>query len=299
MMFARTDAGVSNSPMFFGVDYIVYTEGGKKSISVEEYELGVGNDSAMDIGFWRALFEKYGFKKRLRFRAVGSRTTLDHIANKVQSGAVKNTIVVKDRDLDLYVGVSWSSPFIIQTYGYSWENDVWSKDMVIGLLDDLDKSGGLNPAVISEVSQAFHGFWRHVSRLVFLEIGLRGLNNTIIPKAGEQLVDSSGRMPRVKVSRIRHLVKSKRLELARGVTFSIARSAVDSERDCYGKLVQSYCYRVLEVTGRRTGAFSAISIDMANSLAISTYRTKDYFEKCSSRHAYYGGRLSTLKAAAK
>lgn len=299
MRLSRTDAGLSNMALFLDVDFIVYTEGGRESLSIESVENGEFNKSATDIGYWSGVFFKYGFNKKVQFRAVGSRASLDFIAEKVCDGVLSNVIVVKDRDLDPYLGKGYSSPLVIQSYGYSWENDVWGLEITLRILSDYNKSGGVDPSLVEEVRRAFAGFWRHAARLVFLEVGLRGLSHTVIPKSGEQLIEASSKgLPAVKVVRVREILRSKRKEIARGVVFSIRRSQLEVSRDCYGKLIQAFCYRVLEVAGKRSGAFSAISIDIANSIALSTYKTADLYERCPNRHAYYSEVFRRLKDVA-
>ena len=51
MAFTRTSSGLTNLAQFHGVEFIVYTEGGDKSYTLEEVINGKFNKSSIDIKF--------------------------------------------------------------------------------------------------------------------------------------------------------------------------------------------------------------------------------------------------------
>jgi hypothetical protein len=97
MSFRRTVSGLSNQYLFFGVDAVVFVEGGR-GFSKEEVNLGNFDTSSIDIKFWRGVFRYYYPNKKFQFRATGSKTTLRSIAMDIASGNLKNVYVAMDRD---------------------------------------------------------------------------------------------------------------------------------------------------------------------------------------------------------
>ena len=127
MAFTRTNSGISNSARFLGAEIIIYTEGGNKSYSIEEVEEGNFSSKSIDIKFWGGLFKINNFGKRVKFRALGSKTASKHFRDKITSGSISNVAVAIDRDLDSITSDCHSSPMILYTKGYSWENDVFNE----------------------------------------------------------------------------------------------------------------------------------------------------------------------------
>ena len=56
MSFIRTKSGLSNLAMFYGVDLMVFTEGGSESFTYDEVIKGKFNGQSVDIKFWSSIF---------------------------------------------------------------------------------------------------------------------------------------------------------------------------------------------------------------------------------------------------
>lgn len=53
MTFRRTDAGLTNYRLFLKCDYVVFVEGGTKSLSFKEVMSGNFSYVSVDIHYWK------------------------------------------------------------------------------------------------------------------------------------------------------------------------------------------------------------------------------------------------------
>ncbi len=137
MGFHRTNSGISNKPLLFGLHVIVYLEGGKK-LKYDNVQEGNYHSSTEDIGYWQTLFDVY-FPKEIKFefRSIGSKRNIENMIPDVESGEIENTILAMDRDFDNITERLKKSKNILYTCGYSWENDAWNKESVKEVLKSL------------------------------------------------------------------------------------------------------------------------------------------------------------------
>jgi len=84
MIFTRTPIGLSNQYKFWGVDAIVYIEGGENSLSVKEVLSGLYGSQSVDLLFWQGIFSYFIPHKTYHFRPIGSKGTLRYIANEIK-----------------------------------------------------------------------------------------------------------------------------------------------------------------------------------------------------------------------
>lgn len=85
----RTDSGLANQHLFFGVDIVVYTEGGSEWSSLEE-ALRDGSDETADAAFWRTIFAVLRPGLSVHVKSVGSRTVAREIARRVDEAGVQS-----------------------------------------------------------------------------------------------------------------------------------------------------------------------------------------------------------------
>jgi hypothetical protein len=125
--FTRTPPGLSNQSAFLGVDIVVFTESGSRTLSITEVEQGLQNGETPDSAFWRAVIETYSPQNRtFHLKTVGSKHTVRAIANMVATGQITKVAAAMDRDLDHFRGTNITHTNVIYTRGYSWENDIWT-----------------------------------------------------------------------------------------------------------------------------------------------------------------------------
>jgi hypothetical protein len=102
MTFTRTSRGLSNQYLFWGVDTIVFVEGGEDTLSINQVISGLSGSQSTDILFWQGLFLKYLTSKKFKFLPVGSKRTIIYFANEIKAGNITHVCVAMDRDHDCY-----------------------------------------------------------------------------------------------------------------------------------------------------------------------------------------------------
>lgn len=132
-MINKSKAALSNEHLLYGVNIVVYVEGGKDSNQKDKIKKEYAN--SIDIHYWQSLFEVYKPKIKCHFKSNGSKKNIKEIAKQILKGAT-NVVVAMDRDFDNIKNKQIKNNNILYTYGYSWENDAWNEDSLIELLKD-------------------------------------------------------------------------------------------------------------------------------------------------------------------
>ena len=125
ILFQRSNSGLNNQHLFYGVDYVAYTEGGD-SLSFEKVLNGEFNDSSIDKLFWEFIVKNYS-NKSFKFKPIGSKSTLKLLLDKFMRDNISHNLICTDSEFDEVFNDKIDSDKIIYTYGYSWENDVGTK----------------------------------------------------------------------------------------------------------------------------------------------------------------------------
>lgn len=236
MPFTRTNSGVSNLYLFYGVDLIIFTEGGDQSFSIEEINSGDYNERSIDIKFWSAVFSKHSFNKTIAFRAVGSKSTINQLSERIVSNNVSNICVVCDSDLDDFTDTKYESPFIIYTRGYSWENDVYHQELVRDQITTFLMTSSMPEEVSEFIDEIYTDFYRNALRLLKLELIFRTNGIRLLTEcSGDQFIEE--RNPKLKLSRVRDLVEQKKSQVERPARTEAIDQGVSAPKYVYGKIV--------------------------------------------------------------
>ena len=124
MSFTRTPTGLSNQHLFYKVDYVVYTEGGTQTFSMQDLASGSFDAEAPDLHYWQAVFAFACPQLKVRFLPAGSKSTLLQLAQQIAGGNITHVMVTMDQDHDRFSGRLIQANGVFYTWGYSWENDV-------------------------------------------------------------------------------------------------------------------------------------------------------------------------------
>lgn len=245
MIFSRTSSGLSNMARFYNADLIVFTEGGTNSFSSQEALDGNFNINSVDIKFWSTALKKYGLDNKLHFRALGSKTSAEELALKVANLEIRNVLVARDSDLDDYFNRKIDSPFVLYTYGYSWENDAWHKDSVVAQLEVFNMSIHLPAPCLESIYKFFSDFNRYARRLLLLELIYRKNGLEFITSCtSEQFINSRSR-PMLKMNALFRLIQENKEKVIRPAKNDIVFNLQDAVRFCYGKLYECLAYSAL------------------------------------------------------
>ena len=131
MNFLRTNSGLSNLAIFRSVDVVVFTEGGESRHILDETEETLFLAQTLDKVFWENILTSCKFRYSFVSYSIGSKHNLNDIAQRIESEVVSNVIVAMDTDTDDLENRMLTSPLILYTYGYSWENDVFDEEVLV------------------------------------------------------------------------------------------------------------------------------------------------------------------------
>jgi hypothetical protein len=158
--FHRTPSGLSNLAVFLGVDVVVYLEGGEKQYTLTDLENETSASENYDTMFWQAVFRVFRPRLKAHFKSIGSKTTVLSVSRLVAAGSVRNVVTALDRDLDHVRRAKLRHPNILYTYGYSWENDVFTKVN----LKTLTGRMCMNHARCKDLEQKIDGAYARLAR---------------------------------------------------------------------------------------------------------------------------------------
>lgn len=252
MTFLRTARGLANLHVFFRVDLIVFVEGGV-GLPLESIVAGEDCGDSYDLAFWRQFVKIVLPSRKCCVRPVGSKQNALKIAVLIKGEELKTAAVALDLDYDDLLGTYIDEPFIWYTLGYSWENDVWSLEILMAVIEKL-VARDLEPNLEAELRTRVIKFWRDVYWAVRGDVLLVGNDMNVIPRQGVGRLlesDESG-WPRVKRGELR-----KGVRLARNQADSTASQApkdrIVTEDRCYGHLVGQFFCALARAVLRRNG----------------------------------------------
>lgn len=238
MSFTRTKSGINNSNLFFDSEIIVYTEGGAKSYSFEDVQSGKFNKYSVDIKFWSNIFNKYQFSKKVKFKALGSKTSANKICEMIVNGDVSNTCVTRDSDLDDFTGQKFDSPYILYTRGYSWENDVYQAELVKDQAKSLVMGSEIPLEFLACIDDAYKNVSHLSKRLLKLELIFRSSGIKLITSCNGERFISKKSAPTLRLDQVKSLIKEKKEGLNRPVKIEADLDDICTTSFTYGKLLE-------------------------------------------------------------
>lgn len=255
MSFTRTKSGVSNLNLFYDSEFIVFTEGGSESFSYENVLQGKYNKYSVDIKFWSMILTNHGFKKKVQFRALGSKTSSEKICELIMAKEIKNVIVARDSDLDDFFGKKHDSPYILYTKGYSWENDVYCLRTVKEQIQTFILSDTIPTDIESIIYESYDNFIKYAKILLKFEIAFRKKGVKFITDCNGQRFISKKGTPRINWEQIKNAIHEKKKLLTAPLTFvDFSSKEVCPFKYSYGKLLESLAISIVSYTcGKRIG----------------------------------------------
>ena len=285
--FHRTANGLSNQAAFAKVDAIVFCEGGSSSLSMAEVEEGRGNNATSDATFWLTLFRQADPRRRVDVRSIGNKPTLEAIAALVSANTVHQVFVALDRDFDHLNGLLIRHRNVFYTFGYSWENDVFQKDVLMDVVGDLAASQTILQQARETIDAAAVNLERHYSWVVKLDRALAQNGSEIIRRSE---LESSVRLHDSDHPQIDRSVIAAELYRGRNRLSSpgqLLASSGSVESDLHGHTLSKWWLGVLQCVLRRH-----LKMKLANSvvtrLAIAAYGRS----RIDPRYSFYRDAMS-------
>lgn len=292
--FTRTNSGLTNLFLFHSVDLVVFTEGGHRSLSVGEVFAGGENRAPEDTKFWRLVFDKNGVRKSYTLKAIGSKSSVLSIAAKIEAGEVQNIAAAMDRDLDDYFGGLLRSPLILYTRGYSWEADVFTKELTKEQIGSFLFTEPLEPEVEREIDSAYGAFEKAGTKIARLEMIFRSQGVAWISEArGERFFrpENAGILDRMNLKK---LIDESKIQIQRPASCPVPLGVrLDLYRVNCGKLLRALSVAIMRYVGKKYGAISSLQNDVIAAVMLERFGNSDRHVRSN----YYSSAVAQLNAA--
>lgn len=241
--FKRTLNGLKNQHLFHDVDIIVFVEGGSQSFSKSEVYSGQYNSETDDIIFWRNIFTEFQKTKKIKFKSVGSKTTIKEIAIDIVNGSLKTVMVAMDNEFDEILKQRIEHESVLYTYGYSWENDVWNSQLIKAVVEELTAI----KIEHNEIDNVFSKFLKQIKIAVLADGYLFQKSSSFFPRQSGYMfcVECAPKdLPFTKPLEINNKLKAK--SLSRSTLYSFGkRNSINVQKFCYGHLLADFCCQVI------------------------------------------------------
>lgn len=283
IVFKRSKSGIKNQHLFHNVDFVIFVEGGKKSFTKDEIYNGSFHSETEDIIFWKNVFESFVNGKTLKFKSVGSKTTIKEIAIDIINDDIETVLIAIDNEFDEPFNNRIEHPNIYYTDGYSWENDIWTGDLIKDIIEVLSAVKVTN----SEIEQNFSKFIKDLKFAVYADAYLFKKGDSYFKRKSGHLfcvVCNPTYLPSIKkdVLDLRTIEKG----VNKGTVYSFGRRySIDTAKHCFGHLLADYCCQVVVHYLKNNHGLKNLSKDLIYRIALNRFFTKLF--KSSKSYNYY------------
>ncbi len=285
MAFIRTTSGISNQHIFYGVDLVVFVEGGENSFTKDEVDNNFFSDHSIDVLFWGKLFDTYHPSKRIKYKAVGSKSTILKIAEEIINNNITTVYAAMDKEFDETLGNLIKHKNVLYTFGYSWENDAWNESLIKSILRSL----GAVPFADEIVDEPYFKFLKDVKIGVYADGFQFAKGESFFPRPSGHMrcVECNiNNQPYIKKVEIDNLLSKQGLN--KGTLYKYgSRKSLDPKKDCYGHLFGDYCRHIVHHVLKIQLKVGSIGKEIVRRLVIN-----DFINHFSSElRTYYSNQL--------
>ncbi|MDF3079166.1 MAG: hypothetical protein K0S09_3055 [Sphingobacteriaceae bacterium] len=278
--FRRTNSGLNNQHLFYDVDLIVFLEGGKTSYNKTQVYAGNYSKETEDIIFWKNIFSKFKSGKKIKFKSVGSKTTIKEIAVDIIDGKITTVMVAMDNEFDEILNQRINHPNVYYTYGYSWENDVWNQNVIKSVIEELTAIKIDNSDIEANMTE----FVSKIKLAVYSDAYLSKYNSSFFPRQTGYMfcvecnpID----LPSIKDAEIEKKIVEKGITKRKATLFG-NRYSIDTLKFCFGHFLSDYSCQLITHYIKKRHSLSNIPRDIIYRMGI-----KKYFEKHFDNGAIY------------
>jgi hypothetical protein len=288
--FRRTTSGLMNQHLFHNVDLVVFLEGGQTYTKTEVYS-GTHNDTSFDILFWKRIFRKFFADKKIKFKSVGSKSTINEIAIDIIEGEISTVVVAMDSEFDEMLQQKVEHPNILYTYGYSWENEIWNEIVIKEVIEQLSAI----EIEQQDIATAFSSFLKKIRIGVCADAYLFNKGSSFFrrPSGYMGMIDCSPKdLPTILPERLKGMIESKGLRTNTINAFGRKKS-IEVLRHCFGHLLGDYCVQIIIHYLRNRLKMPSIHKDIVYRMGILKYFESHFFN--SQQYEYYELQFNRLK----
>lgn len=265
--FDRTALGRKNRALFYGVDRTLYVEGGRDDRRPAE---------SFDGQFWRRMFSTFRPDLRLKVLPRGSKTNLIALAEKIITDEAEDVIVAMDRDYDDLLDKMMKDKRIVYTFGYSFENDIFSSDALSSLFYSLcpvcDETIGIEREIAEIIGEFCRdGWWGHFADVCGKLVGRKVIDRDHTPK---YLTSTAyGSRPKLSKNAINIDVRKANAEKPRERLRNIPLRPNHLPALSVGHLYATFCFKLLSHLHSRHSNTTKLTKDGVTSTAILNIST--------------------------
>lgn len=262
--FIRTASGLNNEHLFHNVDYVVYLEGGVKSFNINEVlNGGCYNDQTLDIAFWSNLFRHYWKDKRLKFKSVGSKKVLKELSTVLIENDINTVLICMDNEFDELLMKRIADRRVFYTYGYSWENEVFTLPIIKRLAISFSAAGLCSPVI----EERYNHFISDITCGVKADFLLFQHDDSIFPKKSRlKFIDTDKLLAPVKKEELNASIKDRGICQDQLDCFTI-----DTQKYCFGHLIADYSCQLIRIHLKKELKIGPPNNEAFNRLAIVFY----------------------------
>jgi len=129
MTFMRTPGGLNSQRKFHRVEFTFHIEG--KNMKATP---GFKFTDLCDYKYYKSLLEHFLPEKKIKIKVLGCCNDVLEYNKVIEREGLKNNFSIVDRDYNGLLKSRINDKGVIYTYGYSWENDFWSKTLCCHLV---------------------------------------------------------------------------------------------------------------------------------------------------------------------
>lgn len=269
MTLTRHAQGLRNKPKFHNVDVIVYVEGGSQG------QAGAQPEQAIDVPFWRGIFNIYQPQLKVRFEPKGGKPNLRPLAEAIIANEVANNFVAFDADFDVLFENHIEHPQVLYTYGYSCENDLFVTEVLANVFFTLCHACDTDVDPRGDIQRIIADVKTDLRRAVRSDVLASIINETVIPRGGRahlRLLPPPHNSPAPSIDQAAVKQEIQRLRrLREGKYYCRKKLDIDPHRHCYGHLIGSiFCFITRHLL-RRAGYTETVSNHVIWSIGVRAF----------------------------
>lgn len=268
-VFKRTINGLKNQHLFFDVDLIVFLEGGSISYNKEQAYADKYSSGTEDIIFWSNIFKKFKSDKKIKFKSIGSKSTIKEIAADIINGKLKTVMVAMDNEFDELLNNRIEHTNVYYTHGYSWENDVWCEDVIKAVIEELSAVKIEN----NDIENNFQDFLQKIKIAVYADAYLFRSNSAFFNRKNGLLfcVDCNPvDLPTIKTEVIEAKITEKGITKRKAMLYGNKHS-IDTKKFCFGHFLADYCCQVIQHYLKKHFSLTNLSKDIIYRMGIKKH----------------------------
>lgn len=269
-LFKRTSSGLANLHLFYKVEFIIYLEGGPKCFTAEEVYAGEGHDETEDIIFWKNVVNHFKNRVSVKYKSVGSKLTLLAISNDVKKYHLQSIKIAMDNEFDEVLNKRLIEPHIFYTHGYSYENDIWSSEVIVNVIEQLSAVEIKDRKIPAD---DFASFIKGMRLAVCADGYLFSKNSSFFPRPSGHLfcVDvSSPNLPKIKKEVIKAKIKSTTLTTSTIYRYGKSNH-IETHKHMYGHLLADFSAQYITKYLKINHKLDGVKFDLIRRVAISKF----------------------------